>query len=498
MAPSPSKYKTFHKSSGKIFRQKDKNNTGNGSSSSSFNNGGCNGGSGNSSSGNNGSHSTIRKDEIVELKDCPLTLPDVSPLDHTRSLPRFNGLVMGEGVTMEELDGLQLELELLLSSMLVRQMALSHQIDVIQQMEKGKLPPRMVIIASYNAATPGKRLRQNDTDGVSRPLKKLKDVSGKAREILPLPGPPPSNKPPKVKCSVIKNEPLFDVPDLGPPETPKPPPGKNDITNKFWQMVDLYCQEITADNVKMLEELLNSQNDDAEYMKIPPLGRHYTLRWAQEDLLDEQKESSKLADTKKKIKTESGADLSDKLLKEVNMNGCNDDVAPMGPLTQRIISGLVEENVLTSENIENKVQGLGVGRPGFIKSLSLGNAASLEKRIKKELQEQGIIEGEGMSEEEDDEILFELKRCQSELKAVTAHNHSQLTRLLRLAREALVRHDLKKKLRDADAKVIEAYRTIAATKQKKKVPTKKDKEVAIKAVKEREALVRQLDLISSS
>ncbi|KAB7500211.1 Transcriptional adapter 3 [Armadillidium nasatum] len=467
MAPSPSKYKTFHKSSGKIFRQKDKNNTGNGSSSSSFNNGGCNGGSGNSSSGNNGSHSTIRKDEIVELKDCPLTLPDVTPLDHTRSLPRFNGLVMGEGVTMEELDGLQLELELLLSSMLVRQMALSHQIDVIQQMEKGKLPPRM-------AATPGKRLRQNDTDGVSRPLKKLKDVSGKAREILPLPGPPPSNKPPKVKCSVIKNEPLFDVPDLGPPEAPKPPPGKNDITNKFWQMnLKILLQ--------MLEELLNSQNDDAEYMKIPPLGRHYTLRWAQEDLLDEQKESSKLADTKKKIKTD-----------------CNDDVAPMGPLTQRIISGLVEENVITSENIENKVQGLGVGRPGFIKSLSLGNAASLEKRIKKELQEQGIIEGEGMSEEEDDEILFELKRCQAELKAVTSHNHSQLTRLLRLAREALVRHDLKKKLRDADAKVIEAYRTIAATKQKKKVPTKKDKEVAIKAVKEREALVRQLDLISSS
>ena len=32
----------------------------------------------------------------------------------------------------------------------------------------------------------------------------------------------------------------------------------------------------------------------------------------------------------------------------------NDDVAPMGPLTHRIISGLVEENVLMSENLENK------------------------------------------------------------------------------------------------------------------------------------------------
>ena len=32
---------------------------------------------------------------------------------------------------------------------------------------------------------------------------------------------------------------------------------------------------------------------------------------------------------------------------------CSDDVAPLGPITQRLIAGLVEENVLVSD-IENK------------------------------------------------------------------------------------------------------------------------------------------------
>ena len=34
----------------------------------------------------------------------------------------------------------------------------------------------------------------------------------------------------------------------------------------------------------MIEELITNHNEDSEYFKIPPLGRHYTLRWAQEDL----------------------------------------------------------------------------------------------------------------------------------------------------------------------------------------------------------------------
>lgn len=57
---------------------------------------------------------------------------------------------------------------------------------------------------------------------------------------------------PQVKCSVQKYEPVFDVPDLGPPEQPKPPPPKNDVTNRFWAYVEQYCQEITVDDIKVI------------------------------------------------------------------------------------------------------------------------------------------------------------------------------------------------------------------------------------------------------
>ena len=53
-------------------------------------------------------------------------------------------MVRGECVQLEELDALQLELELLLSSILVRQIAMTNQITIIDQLEKGKIVPKMV------------------------------------------------------------------------------------------------------------------------------------------------------------------------------------------------------------------------------------------------------------------------------------------------------------------------------------------------------------------
>ena len=46
--------------------------------------------------------------------------------------------------------------------------------------------------------------------------------------------------------------------------------------------------------------------------------------------------------------------------------------------------------------------------------------------------------------------------------------------------------------------VLEAYRNIAASRQKKKTPSKKDKDIAWKAIKDREGVVRQLDLASNN
>ena len=51
-----------------------------------------------------------------------------------------------------------------------------------------------------------------------------------------------------------------------------------------------YCADISSDDIKVLDDMLKTSDDDMDYFKIPPLGKHYALRWAQEDLLEEQRE----------------------------------------------------------------------------------------------------------------------------------------------------------------------------------------------------------------
>ena len=80
------------------------------------------------------------------------------------------------------------------------------------------------------------------------------------------------------------------------PESPRPPPPeppklpKNETPSRFWAMVEPYCQEINPEDLKVLEDVLRSHEDDADYYKIPSLGKHYSQRWAQEDILEEQRE----------------------------------------------------------------------------------------------------------------------------------------------------------------------------------------------------------------
>jgi len=51
-----------------------------------------------------------------------------------------------------------------------------------------------------------------------------------------------------------------------------------------------------------------------------------------------------------------------------------------------------------------------------VRNFSMSNASSLERRVRKELEDQGILDNSEHKEPADDEILTELKRCQAELK----------------------------------------------------------------------------------
>ena len=39
---------------------------------------------------------------------------------------------------------------------------------------------------------------------------------------------------------------------------------------------------------------MRSHEDDAEYHKVPGLGKHYSQKWAQEDMIEEQREGKAL------------------------------------------------------------------------------------------------------------------------------------------------------------------------------------------------------------
>ncbi|XP_009580843.1 PREDICTED: transcriptional adapter 3, partial [Fulmarus glacialis] len=101
----------------------------------------------------------------------------------------------------------------------------------------------------------------------------------------PGPGRPKSkNLQPKIQEYEFQDDPI-DVPRIP----------KNDAPNRFWASVEPYCADLTNEEVRVLEELLKPPEDEAEHYKIPPLGKHYSQRWAQEDLLEEQKDGARAA-----------------------------------------------------------------------------------------------------------------------------------------------------------------------------------------------------------
>nr|XP_002738778.1 PREDICTED: transcriptional adapter 3-like [Saccoglossus kowalevskii] len=119
---------------------------------------------------------------------------------------------------------------------------------------------------------------------------------------------------------------------------------------------------------------------------------------------------------------------------------------------------------------------------------------ALEARIREELLYQGLLDTDDQfGEDTDDEVLAELKKRQAELKALGAYNRSQKQKLYRLAKEEMKKQELRQKSRSIDNDVVEAYRRIQAARQKKRSPTKKERETALRALREREAVLKLLD-----
>lgn len=428
-------------------------------------------------SGKNAQSSVAATDTTSETSE-PTSQVILKTVD-SKQLPKYTSILKRtpeEGVGMDDLDTLQLELETLLSAVVVRHRNLQEEISNLSAEER-------------------RDRRSKSGKGLSLLDKKVREEKFKPKDINTKSQSPLHTKLFKQKTvgssasQVVPN--LHDISRIegSKSDAPKFLP-KNDIPNKFWASVDPYCTDIMPDDIKLLEELIATHSDISEFKKIPLLGRHYSYMWAHNDLLQEEDAANPNREKKKSRNT----DVANLITKsEKKANGIATNGIAVGPITQRLVTALMEENVyVANNNTETKL--FRDGDPSVLRDLTIQNSMNLELRMRKELIDQGILEPDTQKKnQEDDEILAEIKRCQQELAALSSHNVTQLKRLLNLAQEESKRQLLKRKISVADNEVIEHYKKLTLAKQRKVPLSRKDQEKAWACLKERENLLEQLN-----
>uniref|UniRef100_A0A8C0RQ48 Transcriptional adapter 3 n=2 Tax=Canis lupus familiaris TaxID=9615 RepID=A0A8C0RQ48_CANLF len=337
---------------------------------------------------------------MSELKDCPLQFHDFKAVDHLKVHPHYKAVLAhseDDGISIEELDTLQLELETLLSSASQR----------LQQDKKGDRR-FLKLGGDHELGAPPKYEK----------LKKQK-LEGKVGHG---PGPGPRGR-------------GFLLDFLGPTTCHGPP-----RMIRFWASVEPYCADITSEKVCTLEKLLKPPEDEAEHYKLPPLRKHYSQRWAQQDLLEEQKDGAWAAAVTDKKKGLMGPlsqlhtkDLDALLKKSEAQHEQPEDGCPFGALMQRLLQALVKENITSPmedspipdmSGKESGADGASTSPHNQNKPFSVPHTKSLESRIKEELIAQGLLESEDRpAEDSEDDIL-----------ALSAHNRVEKHDMLRLGK----------------------------------------------------------------
>ncbi len=83
----------------------------------------------------------------------------------------------------------------------------------------------------------------------------------------------------------------------------------------------------------------------------------------------------------------------------------------------------------------------------------LKNGINIERRVKKELIEQGLLDPDDFQKECEDEILTEIKKVRTELASIAEYNYEELKKLQKAAKDEMKRLEVKRKLDAVDQEV---------------------------------------------
>ncbi|XP_065836750.1 transcriptional adapter 3-like [Oscarella lobularis] len=403
----------------------------------------------------------------MDLGGPPIHYCDFSLADHVQCCPKYTTLLGRKdgSVQADELSALQTDIEALLGAAHQRMKLLQNEFQLMNEWQDRRERKKLAKSQKRILSPPGE----------GRSVKKQKGFDSTA-------------------ASAYDDElAIYQRP-------------KAESLHRFWGSVEPYCRDITEDDIVTLNDVL-SRSDEQDYFTVPPLGKPYAERWAHEDLMEEQRDGSRVGRQRGNTVADVTPNWSttDKMLKQaVSANSGPSDVCPLGPLTQRLLAALVDEN--PSYDVPEKLEEDGQASPLKVKSeqqkmtgrgggrtFSIPHVASLEARLKEELAALGVIdEGEtktAIARTDDDEILTELKQKQDELKAVMAYNRRQKDVLLKAAREEMQRQAIRRQIQELDDEILDVYKRLMTCKARKKALSKKEKDAAWKTLRERQRLV---------
>ncbi|KAG0056913.1 Transcriptional regulator [Gryganskiella cystojenkinii] len=258
----------------------------------------------------------------------------------------------------------------------------------------------------------------------------------------------------------------------------------------FWASMDPYFRPFTESDRIILEE----EGDPITPLMIPPLGKHYIDAWAEEDrsLMPFEGFESRRNSVDSLKDTAPSRNLVNSTPFELTDENLEQDEVSCGPLTERLLSSLIAEEVIEPKEVKDDEDEQNTVQSGP------QNYAELEERMKRELRYIGLLGNEEINWDarEDDEISITLRSLQKELRDVMKVNKSRKQRLLGLVNNHLAYQEYNTILDDLDKQVEQGYlkriRNTKAKKSKKTAAPKSLSENAIQAMDRRKRFVQGL------
>ncbi|KAF9582172.1 Transcriptional regulator [Lunasporangiospora selenospora] len=236
----------------------------------------------------------------------------------------------------------------------------------------------------------------------------------------------------------------------------------------FWASMDPYFRLFTESDRLVLEE----EGDQVTPLLIPPLGKHYLDVWAEEERtllpFDGSYGSRRNSVDSTKEPSQSRNYVNNTPFELTDENIEQEDIS-CGPLTERIISSLILEDVVDPKELKTDED-----QPDpapIVHQSNPRNYAELEERIKRELRYIGLLGNEEIDWDarEDDEISIKLRSLQKQLRDVMKVNKDRKQKLLNLVNDHLAYQEYNTILDDLDKQVEQGYlKRFRMTKSKKK------------------------------